>query len=115
MLGNADVGGGAGDPTDMASILDGNACDPRSTKWETIAVAAVRCVDTFLHNSCKQFHKSLDNFSAAVYNFDAATDNFRKKCDKLHKTTAHSLSTKLWKQLYGRTRRAESRIFVTKG
>jgi hypothetical protein len=33
MLGNAGVGGGVGDLTHMARILEGNACDPRATIW----------------------------------------------------------------------------------
>jgi hypothetical protein len=32
MLGNATMGWGASDPTDMAMIFEGNACDPRATK-----------------------------------------------------------------------------------
>jgi hypothetical protein len=39
ILGNADLGRGAGDPTNMTMILEGNSFDPRATKWGTIIAA----------------------------------------------------------------------------
>jgi hypothetical protein len=48
MLGNIGVGWGTRDQTDMLTILEGNAYDPKSHQMGTIiAVADVRCVDTF--------------------------------------------------------------------
>jgi hypothetical protein len=58
MVGNAGVGGGTGDPTDMATSFKGNTCNPRATKWGINNSGGTYEMRRYLHNSYKQFHKS---------------------------------------------------------
>jgi hypothetical protein len=54
MLGNATMGWGASDPTDMATIFEGNACDPSHQMGDRNSASGCE-MRRYLHNNCNKF------------------------------------------------------------